>query len=99
MARSRTADEWRKFAHTRLRYAANGWHAPFGASPPFCAGGESIGFVVGKARAQDVSRGGILIRHLPGLTRQSMRARWLAEIYRVVRAAECQHAPPDQARW
>ena len=38
MARSRAADELRKFACTCLRSAAHGWHAPFGASPPSCCG-------------------------------------------------------------
>ena len=42
-ARSRVADEWRKFAHTCLRRRGHGWHAPFGAPlPSLMTGSESF---------------------------------------------------------
>ena len=55
-ARSRGADEWRKFAHTCLRRRGHGWHAPFGAPlPSLIAGSKSFlaCVVVGKARAHE----------------------------------------------
>jgi hypothetical protein len=47
------ADELRRL-RTCLRCADNGWHAPFGAPPPFFAGGEPLrsGVVVGETRAR-----------------------------------------------
>ena len=67
--------------------AANGWIAPFGASPPFCAGGESFlewrrggGHSSG---AERVART-IFCVVIAGLDPAIHAGRWLAEIRRAV---------------
>jgi hypothetical protein len=80
-----------------LVWRGNGWHAPFGASPPsFVAGGESICFVIGKARARERVARTESLASLRASAKQSSRLAQESGLLRRCRSSQLR-GPKDEA--